>query len=512
MIDGSRMCARRDERQVIGRRTIIGLVVSCAALLVGCDSLTQLVVVSDTDLRVPDEIDRIVLEIDREAGGIPIGMATRASIDLTSNTRPGTIALVHEGGPRNALIRAEGMRGTTVVVRRVVRTSWIDGQSRVVRVDLLRRCINDPACSEPELVEPMPWNGTIPAPLTPSSPDDAGPPPDGDIDMGGPDVVVPPPPPDAGVDAGCDLLQPPPMPMVPDGPSIEAIWFAVEAAQLVSPPEEPRIGYDLDDRCSLPELGDPPPLDCEPTNALITPFDGARGVDNSLNGFLAFLDGAVMGLFASPLNESITASFQNGLIGLLFRVSDWNGTPDDPDVSAAIAEAAFGTVTGDGIRWYGSDESFDRTVANPLNTDVRAYVTGGVLVARMRDGAEITLNNGMQALRFDLNRMIVTGRISRTGPNTGRIDEGVISARWPVDRAIAALTGLGIPPVAPCTEERALAETAIRNNLDLRSDPAEMPETDTCDAISVGIGFRAIESEVIGIQPPDDILNACVLR
>lgn len=500
---------------MISRATLSGIAVGLALAMAGCaDDLTQLVAVVDTDLRVPEELDRVVLEIDREANGALLGMGTRASLDLTLNTRPGTIALVHEGGPRTVRVTAEGYRGDALVVRRVVRTSWVDGQSRAIRIDLLRRCVGDPSCNEPELVESTPWTGRLPSPISPTEPMDGGMPMDGTVDMGempdGP--MPPPPPPDGGGDAGCDLLHPPPMPMVEDGPSIEPIWFAVESARLVTDIDQPRIGYDLDDRCSLAELGDPPPLDCEPANPLTPPLDGARGVDNGLNSFLAFLDGAVMGLFAAPLNESITASFQNGVIGLLFRVSDWNGTPEDPDVSAAIAEAAWGTVTADGIRWYGSDESFDRSVDNPLNTEVRAYVTGGVLVARMRDGAEITLNNGQQALKFDLNRMIVTGRISRSAPGMGRLDDGVISARWPVDFAIASLTGLGIPPVAPCTEERALAEMAIRLNLDLRSDPAEMLDTEPCDAISVGIGFTAIESEVIGIQPPDEILNACVLR
>lgn len=479
-----------------------------AAGLAGCSSLTQLVVIVDTDLTVPDELDRVVLEIDRESNGVATGMGRTAALDLAREQRPGSISLVHEGGPTTVLITARGFHGDTEVVVKSLRTSFVEGQSRAVRLTLTRACVGDPACAEPELVSTEPWRGSPPAALPPTTP------PDGGLDLGmpdggGPDADTGPPPPDAGdPDAGCDLLHPPAMPTVADGPSIEEIWFAVDHAELVT---NPRVGYDLDDRCSLPEVGDPPPLDCAPTSPVIIPFDGERGVDNSLNGFLTFIDGAVEGLFSAPLNESITASFRAGQIGLLFRLSDWNGTPDDPDVSCAIAEAAFGAPSGGSINWYGSSSSFDRTVDNPLNTEVRAYVTGGVLVARMRDGAELTLNNGAQALRFDLNRMIITANLSRSGPGDGVLENGVISARWPREKALAGLTGLGLPPTGRCVDERSLAEMAIVNSLDVRSDPAEIAETETCDAISVGIGFGAVEARVVGIQDPDPLSDLCIL-
>ncbi len=119
--------------------TLRTLALGLALALASCQSpLTQLVIVVDTDLGAPGEIDAIELEVVQ-----PDGMSETLPTVLTGSATelPITLGLVHRGGPLGAIaITARGRRGTTIVLTRAIRTEFVAGQTRLVRLDLTADC------------------------------------------------------------------------------------------------------------------------------------------------------------------------------------------------------------------------------------------------------------------------------------------------------------------------------------------------------------------------------------
>jgi len=193
------------------RRARLAPVIALAAVAlgVGCGDRTEIVVVTDTDLQVPGEIDRVRFVV---VG--PRGVEKTADASLASTPRPVTLGLVHAGGALGPLdVTVIGELAGTEVIRRRARTAFVQGETLELRMDLLAGCAGvacemdqtcvSTACTSIE-IDPAslpPWSGR-PQALDGAVRDggrDAGPPRDGAPDTGmdaSPDL-------DAGVDGGC---------------------------------------------------------------------------------------------------------------------------------------------------------------------------------------------------------------------------------------------------------------------------------------------------------------------
>lgn len=117
---------------------------ACAALMLvalsACAStepLTQLVVVVDTDLTIPEQLERVRIVV-RDGQGT----MREASAELASGApRPVTLGLVSRTtlGPLD--VEALGERMGSVVVRRRARVSFVAGRTLALRMDLLASCV-----------------------------------------------------------------------------------------------------------------------------------------------------------------------------------------------------------------------------------------------------------------------------------------------------------------------------------------------------------------------------------
>lgn len=175
-----------------------------ALLLAGCanESLTELLVVSDTDLAVPGELDTVRFVV-RGADG------TEQRADALwseGSPRPAVLALVQRNEQSGPLeIDVVGELAGVEVVRRSARVSFVSGRTMMLRMDLLRACAGracdgDQTCGElgcraldvasSELAE---WSE--PSPLDAGVPMDARPPldarADAQIDANEIDAYVP---------------------------------------------------------------------------------------------------------------------------------------------------------------------------------------------------------------------------------------------------------------------------------------------------------------------------------
>jgi hypothetical protein len=178
------------------------------ALLAGCASpgITQLIVVVDTDLRIPGEIDQLALVVTG-----PSHMAIRETATLTgSETLPFTLTVVPSGeelGPVEIVASAGHGSGTTAVLSRTAVVTLVRGETRVVLLHLARSCLGvmcatraetctENGCARADAAPLYSWGGT-----PPRLGQDAGAPVDGGRDGG----VIDGGPRDSSIDAPIDL-------------------------------------------------------------------------------------------------------------------------------------------------------------------------------------------------------------------------------------------------------------------------------------------------------------------
>jgi len=114
-----------------------------ALVATGCDdSLTELLVVVDTDLSVPSELDHVRITVTAPDGQVSVAEGPIGDLSAL----PATVGLIHKGGEfGDVRVVAEGLLGGTVVVRREAVATFVHKQVRVLRLDLLRRCVGE-AC------------------------------------------------------------------------------------------------------------------------------------------------------------------------------------------------------------------------------------------------------------------------------------------------------------------------------------------------------------------------------
>ncbi|AKF09069.1 Tryptophan synthase alpha chain [Sandaracinus amylolyticus] len=188
------------------------------------DPLTEIVVVTDTDLDVPEGIDAI-----RITASDPQGVSQEALADLGGGAeRPVTLGLVSRQGSGTLEVVVVGERDEVEILRRTARVSFVRGRTVALRMDLWEDCIGqlcgaDRTCGDHgcrpvaiEASELVDWSGEPPpAPDASLALDGGG------MDAGvRPDAQVPI---DAHVprDAPVDARMPSDAPM-PDAPMVDA--------------------------------------------------------------------------------------------------------------------------------------------------------------------------------------------------------------------------------------------------------------------------------------------------
>ncbi len=260
-------------------------------------------------------------------------------------------------------------------------------------------------------------------------------------------------------------------------------------------------GYDLDRNCTCPG----PPSCKSPRQQC----DDDAGRDNvgglQLDNFAKFADSFTPG--------KINTRLASGLYGLLIRLRNWNGSPNDGTVEAAIYVSKGTPTTGDAgahvLPKFDGTDVFTVAQASLLGgvappyiplpdaVDTTAYVRDGVLVA---SGTNIrvelsTSDQGLNYLDMSLTNTFVTATITKTG-NGYRLDDGVIAGRWPVRKFLLALApqydpiGGGFLCGDASTYEtvRGVACQAVDISSAIQNDNTNA----TCDAFSTALGFAAV--------------------
>lgn len=318
-------------------------------------------------------------------------------------------------------------------------------------------------------------------------------------EAGLPDVVAS----DAGVDADdprCAEIGIPPLPDSGSGGGSE-YWFATSIVDFglsddagVNGGLTEQTGFNLDRRCTT----SPATSSCIfPPNAVPESYQldkGALGVDNAGYRLLQSLSGIGTDRPFAPGN--INARLRQGKFNLVFRLSAYNDTPNDRDVTVNYFPAV-GIANRDG-----GPPSFDRTdewllddTRGPgkfdglsIYQDINAYVTNGTLVARFpRLPVSLDVSDDQGRLTIWLSDLVIVGTLRKGDGGAPVIDRAIASGRWGAEdflREVGTLTTSGFrvcdsPPIFDT-----LIKATYCPALDLRATGTEDNTGKPCDAIS----------------------------
>ena len=317
---------------------------------------------------------------------------------------------------------------------------------------------------------------------------------------------------DGGVDGDgsseggtCVLAHPPPPPTKDDpsdGGDID-ILLAVRTFDLGlndgGPP--PLIGYDLDGLCTCPGAAD-----CVATSGGGSNCDQLEGRDNAGGALLQQFYMLSGGSFFSP--DSLNAQIAAGLDTLLVRVRNYNGTANDTQVELSLYISDGTTPLSDGGAppvpvWNGQDAWIvdSRSVFGasgppilPLQYDSAAYVVGGVLVANPKDFFVPLQLDSSDLMVLELQAGIVTGNLAQAGGGW-TITDGVLDGRLLASNLLSAFAYINDPDppggdLCQSSPFYSALKGLVCTGLDITSDPSA-PHSQTCDALSLGIGFAA---------------------
>jgi len=263
---------------------------------------------------------------------------------------------------------------------------------------------------------------------------------------------------------------------------------------------------DIDGLCTC--LGEKPGCVHASTATESDYCDYDLGRDNAAaQTFYSLSNGLGMAQFSSAL---FSQRANDGKWSLLMRVSNYNGEPDDAQVTFSMYVAGdLQTIKGTAPAWNGSDawpvssQSVKGSDVNaPVVIDNNAYVTGHVLVASA-PSMQIDLLRPTDAIfRIKLIAGIIKANIVLGDGGAPRLTQGLLAARWKADDLFRS--GWLI-----CKNE--VGYNAVK------SRACEMVDTGSklagpnefCDALSFGMAFTAEPAMLGSLYDPLPIVTSC---
>ncbi len=318
--------------------------------------------------------------------------------------------------------------------------------------------------------------------------------------------------PDAEPDAppaGCVRATYPPPPGGSDAVSVPDIVVAMHIIDMGEVSPEPP-GFDLDFTCTcFEEAGD----SCS-TKLSKPRCDGPGGVDNAASKlFKLVTDNLGEAYFGSDFYSSRA---DLGLWSVLFRISGYNGSPNDPNVTVAlfVSSGTSGvTPLWDGTdKWSVSSDSLGPKgdVTDPLYLSDGGYVNDGVLVATLPSVA-LRLSGSEDTISVHLAGGVVSGQLVFDDLGA-HITKGVIAARWSEKEVFASLASFRGPMGTMLCNDGGFVYNSVRANVcsnrDILSDSIQAAAT-PCDALSLGIGFEADPAMLGDVKMAADPAGAC---
>lgn len=321
----------------------------------------------------------------------------------------------------------------------------------------------------------------------------------------------------------CHHLLPPDPPKTADqAPDLPPFYVAATGLSLTDD-----RGYDLDLSCTCdkrPGTNQDGGVACVPLSGSLpgTECDPDGGVDNRSAGLFRSLTA-----FGNDLDKSFRDDAESGKRTILILIKNWNGQPNDFDVTVGIFVSNGANPIENGkptppppIDGGTSDWSRPSTVTKQGGTFQptalpSGYVSNGTLVVKNAGTVGIFLgNNGLT-----FNEALVVGDLERD-PESGITQfKGVVGGRIRASELLAAAGQLKVAGTTPACSyaEGPITFGFIKNQICLATDIAEGSRSDfkglACDSISSTISLTAFTATVSGDTavdiPPETEPNPC---
>lgn len=338
---------------------------------------------------------------------------------------------------------------------------------------------------------------------------------------------------------GCESAGVPTSQMRPKETAAEQlppIYMAIDSLNLGS--EDPNgvksktawegYGLDLDGACTSSAtcgtVEDTPTQTCAAATPKV-PIDGSLCRDNTFGQLQGGVADTAIGTNYRLTDDQFNCGLCLGRFTFVIKVSRYNGTPNDGDVRVDLyASAGLETpiqfecsttwreqLYDNGLCWQNNQpftvetSSMETPTAGPdlspsKISDDGAYVRDGYLVMAMPASTRLwfphTVNSPIYTFPFVLAGGVTVGRLSKKSNQEWTLDDGTIAGWAKGSDLIEGFERLGF-----CEGKDPLysfMKTLVKNNQDIASDGSRDP-TVPCDAITVGIPFKARQATVGGL-------------
>ena len=114
---------------------------------------------------------------------------------------------------------------------------------------------------------------------------------------------------------------------------------------------------------------------------------------------------------------------------------------------------------------------------------------------------------------LELTGSVVTALLVRDG-NTFRLEQGDLAGRWATSKLLRAVSALHDPVnpgeyVCPGSQTYQNTKALICRAADIFADSKQTDVTQSCDALSVGIGFTAAPAKFGPVQQKQATISTC---
>jgi hypothetical protein len=299
-----------------------------------------------------------------------------------------------------------------------------------------------------------------------------------------------------------------------------------EPSTVEAPTHFREIGFNLDGICTTtkaPKLGG-----CTLPAASDGVPDGPQGQDNAMGQVIQITRNL---LGSDKFSSDIySGQLRKGAANSILHVTGYNGKPDDDQVQVEVlVSARFDAFDPKATpKWDGNDvwpvaedSVIDRSVKKPRNVDPHAYVSGGKLVASLKDTGLRLLIGLTDTYDVDLTLFLhasftVCDILPTTEGQWGfTLKNCTLAGRWTADDLIHQLWHFPDPldlknPKPLCTSSTSYPgfKSTICNLRDIASSGTAGP-TELCDALSMGVNYNTVPARLGDVFANDLFAPRC---
>ena len=321
------------------------------------------------------------------------------------------------------------------------------------------------------------------------------------------------------------------------GDSLPPLVFAIRSMRMGARDREgnqsktawQEIGFDLDGTCTRsPTCSEVEPIKSCTSLGVVVPGDGNHCRDNRFGELeYAIANNEDIGVRFGLNDRTFNCSLCQGAYNMLFKLSDYNGQPNDATVRVDIYPSpgidtlkniacATAESWSEDLCWkktdawaiqsdYVNEAVGSSDVGNSKLDDSIAYVREGYAVVRLPDNTRFWFPGDRAvatSFPFVIRGGVVTGKLEQNTEGNWALKDGIIAGRMVAQDALDSFRFIGLCPGDPLEPT---VESYSSMWSDVLSSGEVLPDA-MCDALSVGIAFTAAEATmgtVTKVEIPD---------